>query len=75
MASGIKQLNTSVIQMDEVTQQNAALVEEAAAASRAMQEQAMAMQRHVAYFRLDAPASEAGQQRNDDALPELALAS
>ena len=37
---GIEQINMAIAQMDEVTQQNAALVEEAAAASQSMQEQA-----------------------------------
>ncbi|RDI97760.1 chemotaxis protein [Dyella solisilvae] len=55
-SSGIDQVNRAVTQMDEVTQQNAALVEEAAAAARAMQEQAEELQRQVRYFRLkDAP--------------------
>ena len=38
--AGIEQINEAVSQMDQVTQQNAALVEEAAAASASMQEQA-----------------------------------
>ncbi|MCP1374758.1 methyl-accepting chemotaxis protein [Dyella lutea] len=50
---GIEQVNLAVTQMDEVTQQNAALVEEAASASRAMHEQAHTLQQRVAYFRLD----------------------
>lgn len=37
---GIEQVNQAVMQMDQVTQQNAALVEEAAAAAEAMQDQA-----------------------------------
>ncbi|TBR37227.1 MULTISPECIES: methyl-accepting chemotaxis protein [Dyella] len=52
-SGGIDQVNRAVMQMDEVTQQNAALVEEAAAAARAMQEQAGVLQRQVGYFRLD----------------------
>ncbi len=51
-SSGIDQVNTAVMQMDESTQQNAALVEEAAAASRAMQEQAEGLLQQVAFFRL-----------------------
>jgi methyl-accepting chemotaxis protein len=39
-SSGIEQVNRAVMQMDELTQQNAALVEEATAASRSMAEQA-----------------------------------
>jgi methyl-accepting chemotaxis protein-1 (serine sensor receptor) len=52
-SSGIEQVNSAVMQMDEVTQQNAALVEEAAAASRAMQEQGQELQRQVAFFRIN----------------------
>ncbi|MDP9107523.1 MAG: methyl-accepting chemotaxis protein, partial [Pseudomonadota bacterium] len=37
---GIEQVNLAVAQMDEVTQQNAALVEEAAAAAQSMQDEA-----------------------------------
>jgi methyl-accepting chemotaxis protein len=51
-SSGIDQVNRAVTQMDEVTQQNAALVEEAAAAARAMQEQAGELERQIRYFRL-----------------------
>ncbi|WP_267223550.1 methyl-accepting chemotaxis protein [Dyella silvae] len=51
-SSGIDQVNRAVMQMDEVTQQNAALVEEAAAAARAMQEQADELAQQIRYFRL-----------------------
>jgi methyl-accepting chemotaxis protein len=47
------------MQMDEVTQQNAALVEEASAAARAMQEQANELQRQMTFFRLGEPATAA----------------
>ena len=52
--SGIEQINTAITQMDEVTQQNASLVEEAAAAAEAMQEQAAKLAEIVAVFKLDA---------------------
>jgi len=42
-SSGIEQVNKAVMQMDEMTQQNAALVEEATAASQSMAEQAAAL--------------------------------
>ncbi len=42
-SSGIEQVNRAVMQMDELTQQNATLVEEATAASRAMAEQARSL--------------------------------
>jgi methyl-accepting chemotaxis protein len=51
-STGIEQVNKSVMSMDEVTQQNAALVEEAAAASRTLQDQAETLTAKVAYFRL-----------------------
>jgi methyl-accepting chemotaxis protein len=53
-SAGIEQVNQAIIQMDEVTQQNAALVEEAAAAAEAMQDQAEAMYAAVGLFKLDA---------------------
>jgi methyl-accepting chemotaxis protein len=58
-SSGIDQVNRAVMQMDEVTQQNAALVEEASAAARAMQEQANELQRQMTFFRLGEPATSA----------------
>lgn len=53
----IKQINLAITQMDEVTQQNAALVEEAAAAAQSMQDQAERLAAAVAQFKL---ASSAG---------------
>jgi len=52
-ASGIDQVNNAVTQMDNMTQDNAALVEEAAAASRSMEEQANTLMDQVGYFKLD----------------------
>ncbi|OBU68568.1 chemotaxis protein [Stenotrophomonas maltophilia] len=51
-SAGIEQVNQTVVQMDETTQQNAALVEEATAAARAMEEQAVHLSEAVARFRL-----------------------
>ncbi|MDC6301066.1 hypothetical protein PP730_23290, partial [Ralstonia solanacearum] len=48
----IEQVNQAVNQMDEVTQQNAALVEEAAAAAQSLEEQARLLRETVASFRL-----------------------
>lgn len=48
--SGIEQVNTAVAQMDEMTQQNAALVEEATAAGQAMSDQAKSMNKMVEFF-------------------------
>ncbi|MCH8618089.1 methyl-accepting chemotaxis protein [Undibacterium sp. TS12] len=52
-SSGIDQINNAIIQMDQVTQQNAALVEEAAAAAGALQEQAANLSRVVGVFKLE----------------------
>ena len=58
-ASGIGQVNQAIVQMDGVTQQNAALVEESAAATRAMHEQAQALAGLVEVFRVQAKAQAA----------------
>jgi len=50
---GIEQVNQAVNQMDEVTQQNAALVEEAAAAAQSLEEQAIKLNEIVSIFKID----------------------
>ena len=56
-SSGIEQVNQAIGQMDQVTQQNAALVEEAAAAASSLHDQADALTAVVAVFKLqEAPA-------------------
>jgi methyl-accepting chemotaxis protein-2 (aspartate sensor receptor) len=65
-SSGIDQVNRAVSQMDEVTQQNAALVEEAAAAAGSLQEQAQRLAEAVSVFKInegqviDVPAHQLG---------------
>lgn len=51
-STGIEQVNVAVTQMDEVTQQNAALVEQAAAAAASLDEQAARLQTMVGAFHL-----------------------
>jgi len=51
-ATGIDEINKALTQMDEVTQQNSALVEENAATSKTLEFQAKAMDEQVAYFRI-----------------------
>jgi len=51
-SSGIEQVNTAITQMDEVTQQNAALVEEAAAAAESLEDQAQNMVALMSRFKL-----------------------
>ncbi|WP_313426170.1 methyl-accepting chemotaxis protein [Stenotrophomonas rhizophila] len=65
-SAGIEQVNQTVVQMDETTQQNAALVEEATAAARSMEEQAGHLSDAVSIFKLDA---------HDVVLPPAAVAT
>jgi methyl-accepting chemotaxis protein len=51
-SSGIDQVNRAVAQMDEMAQQNAALVEQAAAAANALEDRARALQQVVEVFRI-----------------------
>jgi len=51
--SGIEQINLAITQMDQVTQQNAALVEQAAAAAASMQNQAGRLAQMVSVFRIN----------------------
>ena len=50
---GIEHINQALLQMDDITQQNAALVEQAAAAAESMREQAMTLTQTVAVFKLN----------------------
>ncbi|WP_313619958.1 methyl-accepting chemotaxis protein [Achromobacter sp.] len=74
-SSGIDQVNRAVSQMDEVTQQNAALVEEAAAAAGSLQEQAQRLAEAVSVFKINAgevievPARQLAQQRSAPRMP------
>lgn len=54
---GIEQVNQSISMMDEATQQNAALVEQSAAAAGSMQDQAARLAQVVGVFKLDVPAT------------------
>ena len=51
--AGIQDINQAITHMDQVTQQNAALVEQAAAAAGSLQEQARSLTQAVSRFRLD----------------------
>ncbi len=51
-ASGIDQVNKAIMQMDETTQQNAALVEETTSASQSMKEQAKELMRQMEVFKV-----------------------
>ena len=77
-ASGIQQVHRAVSDMDSVTQQNATLVEESAAATESMKEEAARLAQLVAVFKLaDKPARRAlakAAPRKDDA-PRIARAA
>jgi hypothetical protein len=51
-STGIEQVNKAVMQMDETTQQNAALVEQAAAASQAIVEQAQSLNEIISRYQV-----------------------
>ncbi len=54
-SKGIEQVNQTITQMDEVTQQNAALVEEAAAAAASLEDEAQNLSTSVSVFKMDSP--------------------
>ena len=62
-STGLNEINKAVVQMDEVTQQNAALVEEAAAAAESLDEQAHALTEIVARFKTGAEVRRATSHR------------
>jgi len=64
--NGIEQVNQAITRMDEMTQQNAALVEEAAAAAESMQEQAQKLAQAVSIFKLSR--GEVMHRRGPDAM-------
>jgi methyl-accepting chemotaxis protein len=77
--AGIDQINQAIAQMDQVTQQNAALVEEAAAAAEALQDQASNLAQVVGVFKLDgmqgqAPARTASAKSMPKAAPSHPVA-
>ncbi|HEY4139772.1 MAG TPA: methyl-accepting chemotaxis protein [Pseudolabrys sp.] len=61
-ATGLDEINKAMTQMDEVTQQNSALVEENAATAKALETQATSMREQVAFFKVEAVSGEAVEQ-------------
>ncbi|WP_174525847.1 HAMP domain-containing methyl-accepting chemotaxis protein [Sphingomonas adhaesiva] len=59
-STGLQQVNTAVAEMDGVTQQNAAMVEEATAAARSLAEEADTLKREIRRFRLAPGQAEGG---------------
>jgi len=78
--AGIEQINIAVTEMDTTTQQNAALVEEAAAAAQALREQTAALSEVVGVFKLDGDvavenAVQAGRTARPAVRPAASLAA
>ena len=70
-ASGVQEINSSIASMDEMTQQNSALVEESTAAAKALSDQAAKLAELTAFFRFDG--DEQFQQRASTASRTSAL--
>ena len=66
-SAGIEQVNLAITQMDEVTQQNAALVEEAAAAAESLEEQAQNLSVSVGTFKMDSSSTGTAVARRETA--------
>ena len=66
-AGGIEQVNKALAQMDEVTQQNSALVEENAATAKTLEEQSKAMMDRVNVFHIDESAIDRTMSQRDAA--------
>jgi len=75
-SEGIEQVNLAITQMDEGTQQNAALVEEAAAAAQSLQDQAARLERVVGFFKLgnQVVLKPAGPSPNSSTISSAAIA-
>jgi methyl-accepting chemotaxis protein len=73
-STGIDQINKALTQMDEVTQQNSALVEENAASAKTLEQQSDTMNEKVAFFKLDDQA-EAPVRRTSAPAPVARMAA
>ena len=70
-SAGIEQVNKAVMQMDQTTQQNAALVEEAAAASHAIVAQAKTLNGLIARYRVDTRETVEGVKATSTSVPAI----
>jgi methyl-accepting chemotaxis protein len=73
-SSGIEQVNKAVMQLDELTQQNAALVEQASAASQAMAEQARDLNTSMSRYQVNEAATSAVAPEATTRVAEVAAA-
>lgn len=60
-STGIDEINMAITQMDQVTQQNAALVNESAAAAQSLQEQAVQLSQAISVFKVNDQPQNEGQ--------------
>jgi len=74
-SDGIGQVNVAVTQLDQMTQQNAALVEESAAAAESLKDQALRLDQVVRVFRTGDAGSEAPASVSRPAVPTAAVAA
>jgi methyl-accepting chemotaxis protein len=78
-STGIEQINRALTQMDEVTQQNSALVEENAATAKTLEQQAKSMDERVAIFKVHETNQTAyaadEERRSPIAMPRLEVAA
>jgi methyl-accepting chemotaxis protein len=72
--AGIEQVSVAIIEMDAVTQQNAALVEQAAAAAQSLEEQSSHLAQLVSVFTIDAAPVPAARPRGRQPAPATRLA-
>ena len=68
-SAGIEQVNRAIMQMDELTQQNAALVEQATAASQGMADQSRELNEMMARYRVRRTASGAREEEDESESP------
>jgi methyl-accepting chemotaxis protein len=66
-STGLEQINRALIEMDEVTQRNSALVEENTATAKTLEQQSRDMQARIAEFKLDAGHKAASARRRSAA--------
>jgi len=79
-ASGVQEINSSVASMDEMTQQNSALVEESTAAARALSDQTSRLKELMGFFKLrggmtSKPARQTAPRRTATTKPVVADAA
>ena len=72
-AGGIEQINQAIAAMDDVTQQNAALVEETAAAAKSLSDQGEVLQQAIGVFTLDSDAGHRPGRAHPGAPPDRSL--